>query len=167
MKGTAWSTNCSEAQNSFLKVFHLQRALRSKGTLLPLPARYFLVPPTKSLGFGNRPSSFHCHLGSLITIRSPLGPGVCEGEWFGLGDLAPLAVKVNILGSNMEWRREEPRERVVGGGGEGALNGGGGGAPLGDACPAARRVACAARDGVAPGGGGGGGGGTEPRDPGD
>ncbi|RGP65688.1 mitochondrial ribosomal l37p [Fusarium longipes] len=108
-------------------------APRSKGILLPLPARYLLVPPTKSLGFGNKPSSLNCHRGSLITMRPPLAPGVCEGECVGLGDFPPLAVKVNILGSSMEWRREEPRERVVGGGGEGALAGGGGGAALGDA----------------------------------
>ncbi|KAF4332139.1 mitochondrial ribosomal L37p [Fusarium beomiforme] len=118
----------------------------SNGMLLPRPALYFLVPPTKSLGFGNNPSSLNCHLESLITIRVPLPiPGVCAGECFGLGDLAPFAVKVNMLGSNMDWRSDEPRERVVGGGGEGALGGagtdpedgggggGGGGAALGDA----------------------------------
>lgn len=60
----------------------------------------------------------------------------------GLGDFAPLAVKVKVLGSSIDCRREEPRERVGpggGGGGDGAGGdgaddgGGGGGTELGEA----------------------------------
>jgi hypothetical protein len=44
----------------------------------------------------------------------PPTPGVCAGEPLGLVDLVPLAVNVNILGSNIDCRRDEPRERVLG-----------------------------------------------------
>lgn len=123
-----------------LRLQNTHRALKSNGTLLPLPALYFLVPPINSLGFGNNPSSLNCHLGSLITTRPPPPtPGVCAGEPLGLVDWAPLAVNVNILGSNIDCRRDEPRERVLDGVGEGALGGagadpggGGGGAETGD-----------------------------------
>ena len=43
------------------------KALKSRGTLLPRPARYFFGPPWKSLGFGNMDSSWNFHLGSFIT----------------------------------------------------------------------------------------------------
>lgn len=69
----------------------------------------------------------------------PPAPGVSAGEPLGLVDLAPLDVNVNILGSNIDCRRDEPRERVLGGVGEGALGGagadpggGGGGMETGD-----------------------------------
>lgn len=82
-----------------------------------------------------------------------LPPEAGAGDVFpGAGDLLPLsenADRVNALGSSIDWRRDEPRDRVAGGGGgggggEGELGGGGaelgggGGAKLGDTCPAAR-----------------------------
>lgn len=145
------------------------RALRFSGTLLPLPALYFFVPPIKSLGFGNADSSLKFHLASLTTKRS--GPEPLEGEVrVGLGDLAPLAVRVKADGSSIDWRRDEPLDLSwTGGSGEGAEGaegvddggggGGGGGAELGEACPAARMVACATKEGVEWDAGGGGGGG--------
>ena len=41
-----------------------RNALRSSGTLLPLPALYLLLVPAKSLGFGNCSSPWNFHLPS-------------------------------------------------------------------------------------------------------
>jgi len=42
---------------------------KSKGTLLPLAARYLRGPPTNSLGLGNKASSCHFHRGSCTSTR--------------------------------------------------------------------------------------------------
>jgi hypothetical protein len=44
-----------------------RKLFKSKGTLLPRPARYFFGRPTKSLGFGNSDSSWNFHLESFMT----------------------------------------------------------------------------------------------------
>lgn len=49
-------------------------ALKSNGTLLPLPALYLFGPLVKSLGRGNCPSSWKRHLRSWTGTRFPL-PG--------------------------------------------------------------------------------------------
>lgn len=110
----------------------------------------------------------------LPLVPPLLGVGECPcGD--GLGDLAPLALRVKALGSSIAWRRDDPLALVgpgsgggeLGLGGAGAAEGGGGGgaggAPLGagDAWPAERIAAWAASDAellVDAGGGGGGGG---------
>lgn len=155
-------------------------ALRSSGTLLPLPARYFLGLPRNSLGFGNTPSSTHFHRGSSMWIFSPLGrpppPPLVFVELVrvGLGLLAaPFGVRVKELTSSMERSPETDPEwaRALGGGGgaaergdDGAPDGGGGGggAELGECEPPAAAAAAApitawtAMLGAAADGGGGG-----------
>lgn len=49
-------------------------ALRSIGTLLPLPARYFLGRLMCSLGFGNRLSSLKLHRLSVTVNLAPPPP---------------------------------------------------------------------------------------------
>ena len=86
--------NCHQT----LIIYILYNALRSKGTLLPLPALYFLGPPMKSRGLGNRLSSLNCHLGSSMTtllplaLPPPLGDGECDT--FRPGEPPPLADRV-------------------------------------------------------------------------
>lgn len=161
-----------------------QITLKSSGTLLPLPALYFLSLGWKFRGLGKSCSSGHFHRGSSTTIRWPLvAPRpftlpTSESLRVGLGLLAPpLGIKVNALGSSMDRptdpecaRAGGPFDGGGGGGagdrGEGALGGGGGGgAEMGEVVPAvaARIAACAAIVEEMPlcaetcGGGGGGG----------
>lgn len=49
-------------------------ALKSNGTLLPLPALYRLAPPWNGLGFGSMLSSVNRHLLSLTTYLTPPPP---------------------------------------------------------------------------------------------
>lgn len=135
-------------------------ALRSSGTLLPLPARYLLGLLLNSLGFGNMLSSAHFHLGSSMTILPPPPDpppppfDLIELLRGGLGLLPPpFGVSVNELTSSMERRPDtEPEcERVLEGGGGGgaaergdrAPGGGGGGAPVGKLEPPAAAAAAA------------------------
>lgn len=89
-------------------------ALRSNGTLLPLPARYLLAPPWNSLGLGNMDSSTNFHLGSWITIRSPLAApppfarDAIELLRVGLGLFPlPFGASTKLLGSSID-RPTEP-----------------------------------------------------------
>lgn len=61
-----------------------RNALRSKGTLLPLPARYRRSPPINCRGLGSSPSSWNLNRGSSIRT----GPCPCvEGlRELGAGD---------------------------------------------------------------------------------
>lgn len=87
-------------------------ALKSNGTLLPLPALYFFGPPRKSLGLDIKLSSLNCHLESLTTNLPPvLGEGECDGCRLGIGEPAPFADKVYELGSSIDCSREAPRLR--------------------------------------------------------
>jgi hypothetical protein len=47
-------------------------ALKFSGTVLTLPARYNLRPPTNSRGFGSWSSLWNFHLLSLMSIGLPL-----------------------------------------------------------------------------------------------
>ncbi|KAH0526470.1 hypothetical protein TsFJ059_009785 [Trichoderma semiorbis] len=86
-------------------------------------------------------------------IRVP--PWLGDGEWLDVLDgrltdePPPFAVKVNVLGSSIVWRRDDPLAR----GAEGPLEEGGAGAETGGAGGAG------GGEGAAPGGAGGGGGG--------
>lgn len=94
-----------------------QRALRSRGTLLPRPARYLLAPPMKSLGFGNWSSLTNLKRESLTmyrpvcppVVRLPMMPvpGGLETFLVGLGLVEPpppLAERTKLLGSSREER---------------------------------------------------------------
>lgn len=90
-------------------------ALKSRGTLLPLPALYFFGRLIKSLGLGNKLSSLNWNLGSFTTNRPLPPPPELEAVLLlrlGLGDLEPLAERVKELGSSNVWRRDDPRLRV-------------------------------------------------------
>ncbi len=81
--------------------FITRRLLRTIPAYLVVLALYFLVPPINSLGLGYRLSSLNCHLVSLMMMRPLLGPGLWEGLCRdGLGDLAPLDVRVKAPGSS-------------------------------------------------------------------
>lgn len=162
-----------------------RKALRSKGTLLPRPARYRRSPPIKCRGLGSSPSVWNLNRGSSIrTGPCPCVEGLCAPT---AGD--PPLESVYALGSsdaNGSWEtgREEAGDgrdggslggaagsEIGGGGGgaPGAADGGGGGGAEGEECPRAERAACAAIEGAIEGGGGGvdleaagGGGGARP-----
>lgn len=75
--------------------------------------------------------------------------GEWEELWFDLGDLEPLTGRVEVVASERDCRREDPRFRDCGGGGGefavggdgAALGGGSGGAGADDDCSAARMAA--------------------------
>lgn len=62
------------------------KALRSSGTLLPLPARYLRSPPANGRGLGNKPSPWNLKRESSIRTR-PFVEGLPE---LGAGDGPPL-----------------------------------------------------------------------------
>lgn len=115
---------------------HPLKALRSRGTLLPLPARYLRSPPVRGLGLGNRLSPWNLKRASSIRT-GPFAERLCE---MGAGDAPPL-VSVYALGSSVEGTScERGREGTGDGrdggsitGGAGAEAGGGGGGAAGAA----------------------------------
>lgn len=71
------------------------RELKSNGTLLPLPARYFRTPPWNGRGFGNRLSFWNLNLLSSILTIPGEPPGLDSGE-------CPPLVRVYELGSSID-----------------------------------------------------------------
>lgn len=157
---------------------HPLMAPRSSGTLLPLPALYFLGPPTNALGGGRSLSSLNFHRLSSMTILPPRAEPEAEGgpeggderPLVGLGLLVPLGPRVKALGSSIDAR--SGLGALERGGGDDAVEGERAGGAEGEAWPAARMAAWTARLGVVPvpegeaaGGGGGGGGGADGEPP--
>lgn len=105
---------------------HPCSALRSNGTLLPLPALYFFALPINSLGLGNLSSLTNFHRGSW-TIYLPAGPerfpkdpvpGGLDTFLVGLGLGAPeppleWEESVKLLGSRRERMCDWARGRVA------------------------------------------------------
>lgn len=134
--------------------------LKSSGTLLPLPARYFRTPPEKGLGFGKRFSLWNLNRVSSIVIW----PWLEALRGLPSGDDLPF-VRVYELGSSIDrggWEgggggAEGADGAVTGGGGgaaggaEGADDGGGGGGAAGELLfPKAFRAACTAIEAARP-----------------
>ncbi len=90
-------TICARYRPQFLCTQPLN-ALKSNGTLLPRPARYFRTPPVKGRGLGSRLSPWN--LNRVSSIRT--GPCETGARNPGAGDEPPL-VSVYALGSSGIW----------------------------------------------------------------
>lgn len=126
-------------------------ALKSRGTLLPRPARYLLSPPTNGRGLGKSPSPWNLNRGSSIRT----GPILAEARRPDDG-AGPTEDKVYALGSSAICGSCETGREAIGDGREGgSLGGGGAGAEAGGGGGGGAA-------GAADGGGGGGGVAGEP-----